>query len=130
MPGTVEEPAAEGTTDARRSPGGRDRTRVVVRDESMRPTLEPGDRLLVDRRAYARRSPRPGEIIVLVDPEQASRWLVKRVDAVDPATGSVSVRGDATETARDSRRFGPVAASAIVGRAYRVYLPRSRRRDL
>jgi nickel-type superoxide dismutase maturation protease len=103
---------------------------VVVHDASMRPTLEPGDRLLVDRGAYARRPPRVGDVVVLIDPEQPSRWLVKRVAAVDPATGTVDVRGDATDVARDSRRFGPVATSAIVGRAYRLYLPRSRRRDL
>jgi len=96
----------------------------------MLPTLAPGDRLLVDRAAYIARPPRPGEIVVLADPQEPSRWLVKRVAAIDPGSGQVDVRGDATERARDSRRFGPVARSAIVGRAYRLYLPRSRRREL
>jgi nickel-type superoxide dismutase maturation protease len=96
----------------------------------MRPTLEPGDRLLVDRGVYALRPPRAGEIVVLVDPEEPTRWLVKRVADVDPATGAVEVRGDASEVARDSRRFGRVDRNAIVGRAYRLYLPPARRRDL
>jgi len=96
----------------------------------MRPTLEPGDRLLVDPRAYRTRPPAPGEIVVLVDPERPSRWLVKRVHGVDPTAGTVDVRGDAVDRARDSRRFGPVPTSALVGRVYRVYYPPARRREL
>jgi nickel-type superoxide dismutase maturation protease len=130
MPGPSGEPTAGGGTESPRRPGWRERTRVVVRDESMGPALVPGDRLLVDRGAYTGRPPHPGEIVVLTDPEEPSRWLIKRVAAVDDATGAVDVRGDARELARDSRRFGPVAATAIVGRAYRLYFPPSRRRDL
>ncbi|MGP8158909.1 MAG: S26 family signal peptidase [Thermoplasmata archaeon] len=102
----------------------------MVQDESMRPTLLPGDRLLVDRRAYRDRPPRVGELVVLVDPEDANRWLVKRVSQVDPAGGAIEVRGDAAEMARDSRRFGPVPACSVIGRVYRCYFPVERRRDL
>ncbi|MGA8543220.1 MAG: S26 family signal peptidase [Thermoplasmata archaeon] len=104
--------------------------RVVVRDESMRPTLEPGDRLLVDLRAYRDRLPRAGEIVVLVDPEAPERWLVKRVASVDSGAGTIDVRGDATEHARDSRRFGPVPLRSVIGPAYRLYFPPGRRREL
>ncbi|MGA9839425.1 MAG: nickel-type superoxide dismutase maturation protease [Thermoplasmata archaeon] len=101
-----------------------------MHDESMLPTLRPGDRLLVDRRAYRNRPPRAGEIVVLVDPEAPDRWLVKRVADVDATDGSLEVRGDAIENARDSRRFGRVAPDAIVGRVYRRYFPPDRRREL
>jgi nickel-type superoxide dismutase maturation protease len=104
--------------------------RVVVADESMTPTLVPGDRLLVDRRAYRTRLPAAGEVVVFADPEMPGRWLVKRVAAVDAATGTIDVRGDATDRARDSRRFGPVSVRAVLGQAYRVYYPGDRRRDL
>lgn len=50
----------------------------------MLPTLQPGDRLLVDCRAYRNRMPEVGEIVVVLDPERADRWLVKRVAAVGP----------------------------------------------
>jgi len=96
----------------------------------MLPTLRPGDRLLVDRHAYRNRPPRVGEIVILVDPEDSSRWLVKRVAAYDPGAGTVDVRGDATEVARDSRRFGAVLLPSLVGHAYRIYFPPARRRDL
>ncbi|HTP54448.1 MAG TPA: S26 family signal peptidase [Thermoplasmata archaeon] len=114
--------------------------RVVVRDESMLPTLRPGDRLLVDRRAYRAVPPRVGEIVVLVDPEEADRWLVKRVAKVlsaagsppkepvsPPAAVSVFVVSDAPGATRDSRQFGPVALTALIGRAYRRYYPADRR---
>ena len=119
----------------------------------MVPTLEPGDRLLVDLEAYRSASPVIGDIVVLRDPEKAERWLVKRVAGVGPGqfwrTGSglvsvpsedaieeislpastVYVTGDA-ESARDSRRFGPVPSGSLVGRAYYRYAPAHRRGEL
>jgi signal peptidase I len=59
----------------------------------MRPTLHPGDRLRVDVRVYRGRSPRVGEIVVVVDPEETSRWLVKRVGAVGPGGFWRTARG-------------------------------------
>ncbi len=102
----------------------------MVADRSMAPTLLPGDRLRVDLGAYRRRAPSVGEVVVLEDPEMRGRWLVKRVAAVDPEAGTVDVRGDAVDVARDSRRFGAVPPSAIVGRAYRRYFPPERARPL
>jgi nickel-type superoxide dismutase maturation protease len=103
---------------------------VIVRDESMRPSLEPGDRLLVDTGALRSRPPRVGEIVVLRDPAEPERWLVKRVASVDRARAIVEVRGDATDRARDSRAFGPVPFDALVGVAYRRYAPADRRAEL
>jgi nickel-type superoxide dismutase maturation protease len=96
----------------------------------MRPTLEPGDRLLVDPRAYRDRLPEVGEIVVLVDPAMPARWLVKRVAGVDAQARTVEVRGDAADRARDSRRFGPVPVTSVIGAAYRLYFPPARRREL
>jgi nickel-type superoxide dismutase maturation protease len=94
----------------------------------MLPTLRPGDRLLVDPRAYRGRPPSPGDIVVLHDPEVASRLLVKRVASVAP--NGVMVAGDEPARSRDSRAFGPVPLSALLGRAYRCYHPAERRRTL
>ena len=111
--------------------------RVVVHDESMLPTLRAGDRLIVDRRAYRRGTPRTGEIVVLADPDAPERWLVKRIAAVGPATdpevvpaGAVFVLSDAPGTGRDSRRFGPVPVDRLLGRAVRRYYPADRRSEL
>ena len=102
----------------------------MVHDASMRPTLEPGDRLWIDRGAYREHPPATGDIVVLLDPEAPGRWLVKRVARVDVGEETIDVRGDATDVARDSRHFGPIPRAAIVGRAYRLYFPPDRRREL
>jgi signal peptidase I len=60
-------------------------TRVVVADASMRPTLEPGDRLWVDRPRPESPGVVPGDVVVLLDPVEGDRWLVKRVAATGPS---------------------------------------------
>lgn len=74
----------------------------VVPSGSMQPTLEPGDRVLVDMSAYglrlpftetvllARARPTRGDVVVLPSPHDGTR-LIKRVVAV--AGDRVSVRG-------------------------------------
>ena len=104
--------------------------RFVVVDASMLPTLRPGDRLLVDPVPLRERPPQIGEIVVLTDPEAPPRRLVKRVAACDDAAATVTVLGDAAGSSRDSRAFGPVPRSSLVGVAWFRYLPRERRGPL
>ncbi len=110
--------------------------RVVVRDQSMVPTLLPGDRLRVDTAAYRLRAPRAGELVVVVDPEREDRWLVKRVAAVrsatdpPPPTTWVTTLSDAPGPTRDSRSFGEVDLAHVVGRVYFRYAPPERRAEL
>jgi inner membrane protease subunit 2 len=100
----------------------------------MAPALAPGDVVLVDRLAFARgplaaalpaRAPRVGDVLVVRSPEERSRLLVKRCAAVAggrfggalvPA-GTVALAGDDAARSHDSRAFGPVGRSAVVGRA-------------
>src|SRR5438034_2439321 len=50
--------------------------RFRIEDESMRPTLEPGDYVLVNRWAYRVRPPRRGDLVVVRDPAPSDRFLV------------------------------------------------------
>lgn len=95
--------------------------RVEVVGDSMLPTLRPGDRLLVLRPA----PPRPGDVVALLDPRLAARTMVKRVAARGPE--GVTVLGDNPAASTDSRQLGPVARSAIRGRAFYRYFPTGRR---
>lgn len=112
---------------------------VTVLGESMRPTLAPGDRLLVRRTSLSR--VRAGDIVVLAYPDhgdpasrtRGDRWLIKRAVATsgDPVPASVArvlsvepdtpVRdgalvaiGDNRETSYDSRAFGYVFADDLL----------------
>lgn len=91
----------------------------------MRPTLEPGDWLLVDPDAYRRRPPRAGELVVAPDPREPGRLLVKRVAALD-IDGRVLLAGDARDASTDSRTFGAIDARAVLGRAWFRVWPRRR----
>jgi nickel-type superoxide dismutase maturation protease len=95
--------------------------RVNVVGASMRPSLEPGDRLLVV--GFSR--PRPGDVVAVVDPRDGERVMVKRVAAVDAA--GVTVLGDAPDASTDSRTFGPVRPDQVLGRAVYRYWPAERR---
>jgi nickel-type superoxide dismutase maturation protease len=98
--------------------------RVVVSGTSMAPALQPGDRLVVVSVPWVRQPwPRPGDVVAVRDPRQASRLLVKRVASVRPDAGTLEVAGDAREHSTDSRAFGPVPRSSIVGRAVYRYAP-------
>jgi Signal peptidase, peptidase S26 len=81
---------------------------VVVAGSSMRPTLEPGDRL-VTLRTPGR--PRVGGLALSPDPRVPERMLIKRVHAVDG--DRVELRGDAASDSTDSRTFGPVPLGAV-----------------
>ena len=103
--------------------------RVEVVGDSMRPTLEPGDRLVLRRtgRRTGRRAGDllPGDLVAVADPRQPTRVVVKRLIAVGPA--GLEVHGDNIGASTDSRTYGPVAPTAVRGRAVYRYHPAPRR---
>ena len=109
----------------------------IVLGPSMEPTLQAGDRVIVDLLTYRRRSPRVGEIVLLAGP--ADLPLVKRVvrgplsgrsrgigpllDPTRPHEPAFWVEGDNRVLSLDSRRFGAVPRSRILGRVAWRYWP-------
>jgi nickel-type superoxide dismutase maturation protease len=91
--------------------------RVVVEGASMEPTLAPGDRVLVvrARRLHAQ------DVVAVRDPRDPGRVLVKRIGAV--LEDGIVVRGDNPAASTDSRSFGPVPTTAVIGRVVRCYAP-------
>ncbi|MFZ8998281.1 MAG: S26 family signal peptidase [Ilumatobacteraceae bacterium] len=80
----------------------------VVVEDSMRPSLEPGDGLIGVRR----RRIRVGEVRIFEHPTRPGFWLVKRVGSVDGDRFDAT-SDNTTASAVDSRHFGsvPVAGS-------------------
>lgn len=91
--------------------------RVVVEGMSMEPTLAPGDRVLVvrARRLHAH------DVVAIGDPRDPRRVLVKRIGAI--LEDEIVVRGDNPQASTDSRAFGPVPTSSVLGRVVRCYAP-------
>jgi nickel-type superoxide dismutase maturation protease len=89
--------------------------RLRIEGLSMVPVLAPGDRVLVLRTDRIT----VGDIIAFRDPDDDGGVLVKRVAGVD--RGSVRVEGDNAGPSRDSRHFGPVPRTAVLGRVLWCY---------
>jgi signal peptidase I len=62
----------------------------VVQGESMEPTLQNGEHLLVNKLIYDFQSPKPGQIVVFQPPLPTSRDFIKRVIAVAGQTVAMS----------------------------------------
>jgi hypothetical protein len=89
----------------------------VVVEDSMSPTLEPGDGLLALRGGL----PKPGQLRVFPDPRLSTRYLVKRVGGVRRNASGTTIFEALSDNAGapgvvDSRAFGWVPAA----RSYRV----------
>ena len=97
---------------------------VVVRGDSMLPTLQPGDYLMVDRLAYVASAPREGDVVVVKGLAGAPDRQIKRV--AELRKKEVYVLGDNSAGSTDSRDYGPVTRSRLEGRAWLRYWPPSR----
>jgi nickel-type superoxide dismutase maturation protease len=91
---------------------------VAVAGHSMEPALRDGDWVIV---APLARPPRVGEIVLARDPRVPERLVLKRVAGVKG--GACMLLGDRPEESTDSRTFGPVALSEVLGRAIFRYAP-------
>lgn len=87
----------------------------------MSPTLLPGDWLLADPEGYRSQPPQVGELVLVTDPREPARLLVKRVAAVTD-DGRLEVRGDGAAST-DSRAFGGVDPVSVEGRPWFRYWP-------
>jgi nickel-type superoxide dismutase maturation protease len=92
--------------------------RVAVSGHSMEPALREGDWVLV---IPPRRTPRSGDVVLVRDPRERTRLLLKRVATVE--TDGLVVLGDRGDHSTDSRHFGAVPFADVLGRAALRYAP-------
>ena len=101
--------------------------RVVVRGGSMLPSLEPGERVLFDRLAYADDGPRMGDIVLARHPERPGVRMIKRVaEGEGLGRDECWLLGDNASSSTDSRTLGAFRQRDILGRAWVVYWPTGR----
>ena len=87
----------------------------------MLPTLEPGDWLLADPDAYSEAPPQVGDLVLVPDPREPSRLLIKRVEEIHAE--QLFVAGDSAGESTDSRTFGSVNTASVEGRPWFRYWP-------
>ena len=88
---------------------------LMVSGSSMYPTLKEGDVLLVDKRAELEED----QIVILKDPQNSKKVLVKRIIVLD--SEYAWVEGDNNGNSRDSRDFGEVSRTNIIGKVIKVW---------
>ncbi len=118
---------------------------VWIPSTSMAPTLLVGDYVLMDKAAHWRAR---GDLVVFTDPGDANETLVKRIVGLggeeivvqgrsvyincepradgcrplaEPYAGAVFVMADNRNGGEDSRHWGPLEQTQIVGRAAWIY---------
>ena len=79
----------------------------------MSPTLESEDTVLVNRLTYIFTVPKIGDVIALRDPRD-SKVLIKRIQKIEQ--NKYFVTGDNKQASTDSRQFGMIKKSDIIGR--------------
>lgn len=90
----------------------------AVKEQSMEPLMQEGNFVLVDRISYLFFKPKVGHVVVIRHPQKPNLLLLKRV--VEERMGMYFVKGDNALKSIDSRHFGLVPQSSIVGKAYIV----------
>lgn len=91
--------------------------RARVSGSSMEPALRDGRVVVVRQWGRSDRLAEPGDVILVEDPRDRRRVLLKRV--VSAADGTVMVRGDNPAGSTDSRHFGPIPLDHVRGRVVR-----------
>jgi len=84
----------------------------------MTPSLNEGDEVLVHPRAYAKRRPTVGDVVLFQHPLRSDVRALKRVAEVRP-TG-LWLLGDNPRGSTDSRSFGVVPDDLLLGRVERL----------
>ena len=87
----------------------RKRKRVRVDGNSMSPTLQDGDHVLIRSQARAE----PNDIVLCRHPYKKTVQVIKRVESADEC--GAFLLGDAPQESTDSRSFGVVPWNKLVG---------------
>ena len=93
------------------------RSRFHVEGHSMLPLMKPGDEILMK----PTKSLSIGDIVVVQHPKDSQKRLVKKVDAI-LESGKVVIKGINPSDSADSRSFGPIESSKIIGKVTSVLL--------
>ena len=81
----------------------------------MYPTLQAGETVLVNIKAYDHQTPQADDIVMALHPNLPNQKIFKRVQFVNEY-GRIYLIGDNKTESDDSRHFGPVPPENILGK--------------
>ena len=84
---------------------------LKVQEDSMSPSIQEGDFVLV--LPYIFSKPSIGDVVVVQHPDE-DMLLIKRIKGIK--NGQYWVEGDNEEGSLDSRNFGPILRSGVIGK--------------
>lgn len=91
------------------------RKKLKIKGISMQPTLNSGEEVLMNPRAYLKRSPQVNDIVVIIHPQQPNLKIIKRIIKIE--TGDrYFLLGDNLHHSDDSRSFGLIEKKNIIGK--------------
>ena len=82
-----------------------------VEGDSMIPSLRSGERVLIDPKA----SVEPGDVVLAQHPYKSSVRILKRLTSIEP-DGRFYLSGDNPADSTDSRTFGSISKSDVLGK--------------
>jgi signal peptidase I len=100
---------------------------------SMTPAVAPGDFVIVDKTYYKHNPPKKGDVILYRYPDDRSKLYIKRIGGLPGDTiklqsgdivvphGHVFALGDNAGHSDDSRHYGPIPLTELLGKARQVY---------
>ncbi|MDA3950282.1 MAG: nickel-type superoxide dismutase maturation protease [Spirochaeta sp.] len=86
----------------------------AVDGDSMLPKIAPGEVLVVNRLAFAFGPPRPGDVLLFRHPDNGQP-TVKRLAGYHRHS-LMELRGDNARSSIDSRHYGGVSTTALIGK--------------
>lgn len=92
---------------------------VPVKGSSMEPTYQDGDYVLFEKVSVYLGRIYPGDVVALRYPLDQTTRLVKRVEKIE--SDKFFVVGDNLDESSDSREWGPVERSFLIGKALLHY---------
>ncbi|MDO8657902.1 MAG: signal peptidase I [Candidatus Levybacteria bacterium] len=87
-----------------------------IKEKSMEPGIKEGSVVLINRYHYLFKKPEAGDMVVLRDPTDSKRFIIKRVKELKD--GRVFVIGDNEKESVDSRQFGWIDKKNILGKVF------------
>lgn len=80
----------------------------------MEPAFKAGDRVVINRLAYLFSEPKPDDVVAVKHPKERDKILLKKIET-NLSENQYLVVGINQSDSYDSRAFGPISKSLIIG---------------